>query len=490
MKFVLTRLRTYAAAYASPVSISAPPIFVGVAIFPPVAARTETSLSTVAVFRLRMLSAELLRQVRMVHPYSVGEVPAPSSKKYERSVSRRSKPSPFNGFRNRTRPSELKRLVLTTFKTCAVETAFPARMLASPSPPSAVFSPVSACVESVVVRVASLSTSLVTMEPLVTPGPSTFDLLMFNVFFTVVEATASPVNIVPPILCPVPSVAEATAKNGSLARASVEVAEASTTGLMSPSSGGGAPSVMFSKSVLSVSLSSGATSPEFAVEEEEAVGSSGEGSGSGSGVVSGVGSPDVSPVVLVVSETSGVVVPVPVSIGGSVSSLEICSGSSCGESVESVVGVSGSGRALTTTSNMIGVALLPAASIAVQITVVVPIAKSESGGGTQEAIPAPSKSSNVAGSVYETRAPFPDDASAPTSSWGSMVGGVVSAARSSNRSSMEVRSSGVAVSSAWTKVGERGPQIRATTRNAANVRDGKIDIGVFIPLFEASTFYI
>src|SRR3989338_3676096 len=117
MKFVFTRFKTFAAAYASPVSITTSPVSVEVAEFAPVPARTKTLLVTVAVFEFKTFNAELLRHVRMVQPNCVGLSPAPSSKKYERSKSRRSKVSPVAGSKKRIRPSELKRFVLTTFKT-------------------------------------------------------------------------------------------------------------------------------------------------------------------------------------------------------------------------------------------------------------------------------------------------------------------------------------------------------------------------------------
>ena len=47
---------------------------------------------------------------------------------------------------------------------------------------------------------------------------------MLSMFFTVVEAVAFPVKIVPPNFEPVPSVEVATIKSGSIAKASVEVA--------------------------------------------------------------------------------------------------------------------------------------------------------------------------------------------------------------------------------------------------------------------------
>lgn len=89
----------------------------------------------------------------------------------------------------------------------------------------------------------------------VTPGLSMlFTLVMLRVFSIVVEAMAEPVNTVPPIREPVPSVEEATFNIGSIARDSVVVALTSITGRGSFSLGGGAPCVMSVKSVLSVLL--------------------------------------------------------------------------------------------------------------------------------------------------------------------------------------------------------------------------------------------
>src|SRR3989344_7184665 len=104
---------------------------------------------------------------------------------------------------------------------------------------------------------------------------------MLRIFFTVVEAVALPVNIVPPTLFPVPWVEDATMKSGSRGADSVVVALMSSTGRVSFSVGSVPPLTMSSKSVLSVSDSSGATSPET-VEEHEVV------QGSGSVVVEGV----------------------------------------------------------------------------------------------------------------------------------------------------------------------------------------------------------
>ena len=85
-KLVLTMLRTFAAANASPVVMLAPPASVEVAMFFPVSARTSTTFFTSASFLLRTMRSELLRHVRMVQPYwSVGLAPGPPSKKYERS---------------------------------------------------------------------------------------------------------------------------------------------------------------------------------------------------------------------------------------------------------------------------------------------------------------------------------------------------------------------------------------------------------------------
>src|SRR3989338_1990658 len=108
------------------------------------------------------------------------------------------------------------------------------------------------------------------MDELLIPGPSTFDLVMLRTFLIVVEATALPVNTVPPIFEPVPSVEVATAStNGSVAPDSVVVALASITGRGSSGPGIPGPFVMFSKFVLSVSDSSFGTSAELDEEVEE-----------------------------------------------------------------------------------------------------------------------------------------------------------------------------------------------------------------------------
>jgi len=51
----------------------------------------------------------------------------------------------------------------------------------------------------------------------------------------------------------------------------------------------------------------------------------------------------------------------------------------------------------TVTSNVVGVAALPCASLALQVTVVVPSANVPSDAGAQPALPAPSTRSCVAG---------------------------------------------------------------------------------------------
>jgi hypothetical protein len=74
----------------------------------------------------------------------------------------------------------------------------------------------------------------------------------------------------------------------------------------------------------------------------------------------------------------------------------------------------GGGKAATMTSNVVGVALLPAASVAVQVTTVVPIANIEPEEGVHEAVPAASTLSEVEGGVYETTAPDADVACTDT----------------------------------------------------------------------------
>src|SRR3989338_6310837 len=72
----------------------------------------------------------------------------------------------------------------------------------------------------------------------------------------------------------------------------------------------------------------------------------------------------------------------------------------------------------------VDVTLLPAVSVAVQVTTLVPTANVESEGGVHEAVPAPSTSSRVAGGAYETTAPVSDDACAFTSLCDAIVGGI------------------------------------------------------------------
>src|SRR3989344_9168850 len=116
------------------------------------------------------MRGKILKEGRVVQQTSAGKAPAPSSKKYERSKSRRSNPSPCIGLRKSTKPSELNRFVLTTLMTSDVETALPVEIVAVPCPPSALLSPVAAFVSPLVESSAALSVSLVTKEPLVTPG--------------------------------------------------------------------------------------------------------------------------------------------------------------------------------------------------------------------------------------------------------------------------------------------------------------------------------
>jgi len=58
---------------------------------------------------------------------------------------------------------------------------------------------------------------------------------------------------------------------------------------------------------------------------------------------------------------------------------------------------SGSGIGETITVNVLGVALFPAASVALQVTTVLPTGNVLPGAGVQEAVPGPSTSSVVAG---------------------------------------------------------------------------------------------
>ena len=78
----------------------------------------------------------------------------------------------------------------------------------------------------------------------------------------------------------------------------------------------------------------------------------------------------------------------------------------------------GSGTAVTSTitSNVVGAAALPAASVALHVTVVVPTAKVEPEAGVHRATPAPSTSSAVSGGVYVTGVPDADVVCAFTAS--------------------------------------------------------------------------
>ena len=81
----------------------------------------------------------------------------------------------------------------------------------------------------------------------------------------------------------------------------------------------------------------------------------------------------------------------------------------------------------TFTLKVVGVAVLPAASAAVQVTVVSPNANVDPDTGVQFAIPSPSTMSLVAGEVYVTTAPANEVASIGlTSAWKAMIGAVVS----------------------------------------------------------------
>ena len=71
-------------------------------------------------------------------------------------------------------------------------------------------------------------------------------------------------------------------------------------------------------------------------------------------------------------------------------------------------------------------ALLFAASVAVHVIVVVPIANREPGGGAHVAVPGGSTLSDVTGSVYMTAMPDVEVACALSSTCGAMVGGVTS----------------------------------------------------------------
>lgn len=277
-------------------------------------------------------------------------------------------------------------------------------------------SPVNASVSSEVVTVPALSVSAVILELLVTPAPSTLDRVMFKMFLAVVEAVALPVNIVPPIFEPVPSVEVATLRIGSSARASVVVALASMIGRVSFGPGGGAPLVTLVKSVLSVFDCEGATTADVVVDVENVDGSVPGGGVETMGEVEVAVCPDPDCPEPVEGVVVAVVVPVPVSIGGVVVAVEVAV----------------SGIDATITLKIVGVALLPAVSLAAHVTVVVPTEKFEPGGGTHVAMPADSTSSDVAGGLYETMTPEVDVACALTSSCGAIMGDVLSATTTLN----------------------------------------------------------
>ena len=64
-----------------------------------------------------------------------------------------------------------------------------------------------------------------------------------------------------------------------------------------------------------------------------------------------------------------------------------------------VATIGAEGCGCTMTLNVVGVAALPATSVAVHVTVVVPIANVAPDGGVQDAVPGASKSSEVAGAL-------------------------------------------------------------------------------------------
>ena len=77
--------------------------------------------------------------------------------------------------------------------------------------------------------------------------------------------------------------------------------------------------------------------------------------------------------------------------------------------------------------NVVESASLPASSVALQVTVVVPIWKLVPEAGKQVAVPGPSTASVVPGEVYVTLAPFALVASAVTGPCEAITGAVVSA---------------------------------------------------------------
>ena len=94
-----------------------------------------------------------------------------------------------------------------------------------------------------------------------------------------------------------------------------------------------------------------------------------------------------------------VVVPVPVSTGGVLLAVLPVSGVVLAVSVEVASTTTGGGSSHTPMPKVAGVALFPAASVAVHVTVVVPIANIPPEAGVQEARPVLSKSSEVPGDV-------------------------------------------------------------------------------------------
>jgi hypothetical protein len=91
-----------------------------------------------------------------------------------------------------------------------------------------------------------------------------------------------------------------------------------------------------------------------------------------------------------------------------------------------IIEMTGGVALLTMTLNVVGVAALPAASLAKHVTVVVPIANVDPDTGTQVAIPFPSTVSVVIGARDATVAPLGPVAVAVTSACAAITGAVVS----------------------------------------------------------------
>jgi hypothetical protein len=115
-------------------------------------------------------------------------------------------PPPKIWFKKMMSPFELKMFVLTSLMTLAVETAFPVTIELLPSPPVTLFVPVSDVEVAALPKMPSLVDDAVIVEEFVFPVESGLTVFELSPFSTVVDAAASPVAIVPPVVVAVPPV--------------------------------------------------------------------------------------------------------------------------------------------------------------------------------------------------------------------------------------------------------------------------------------------